>query len=101
MALLDPALAQTWTRHRLGFRPSPQDTDLAFGQVSKTQTFEDLAFSQVLEDTNLAPGQVLRTRNRLSPCPCVPLVVCALLLRTSVVCSLVCISKPATVEAIY
>ena len=74
MALLDPALAQTWTRHRLGFRPSPQDTDLAFGQVPKTQTFEDLAFSQVLEDTNLAPGQVLRTRNRLSPCPCVPLV---------------------------
>ena len=75
MALLDPALAQTWTRHRLGFRPSPQDTDLAFGQVPKTQTFEDLAFSQVLEDTNLAPGQVLRTRNRLSPCPspCVPL----------------------------
>ena len=73
MALLDPALAQTWTRHRPGFRPSPQDTDLAFGQVPKTQTFEDLAFSQVLEDTDLAPGQVLRARNRLSPCPCVPL----------------------------
>ena len=58
MALLDPALAQTWARHRLGFRPSPQDTNLAFGQAPKAQTFGGLAFSQVLEDTDLAPGQV-------------------------------------------
>ena len=66
MALLDPALAQTWTRHRPGFRPSPQGKDLAFGQAPKTQTFEGLAFSQALEDTGLAPGQALRAKNRLS-----------------------------------
>ena len=73
VAQLGPVHAQTWTRHRLGFRPSPQDTDLAFGQAPKTQAFEGLAFSQALGGTNLAPGQALRARNRLSPCPCVPL----------------------------
>ena len=72
MALLGPALAQTWTRHKLGFRPSPQDTDWAFGQAPTTQTFEGLAEGQVLKSLclwGLAEGQVcvLRTWPKAKP----------------------------------
>ena len=66
--------------HRLGL-----DTGLAFGQALRAQTWPSAkpqrhrllrawpSAKPLGQGTNLAPGQALRARNRLSPCPCVPL----------------------------